>query len=166
MIYIAFITMLENFVIPSGFHKVEADKVSEVLSLSGSRSAMYFFENDTIKCSDEVISKDQKVTRNGKEETIQVYYLVCQINNGAPKAVPFASFRRFPKDVDTFLSKSTLMRDLFSGSDSERFNLIKGKTLKVTSVEEGEAIDWTQSNLETRDFKFKKGKFPVLNYAQ
>ena len=158
--------MFENFTIPSGFHKVEADKVSEVLSLSGSRSAMYFFANDKIECSSDILSRDREVTVNGKKETRPVYYLVCRINDGAPKAVPFASFRRFPKDVDAFLSKSSLMRDLFSGSDAERFDLIKGKTLEVTSIEEGEAIDWTQSNLETRDFKFKAAKFPVLDYAK
>ena len=157
--------MLE-YTLPVGFHKVDANKVSEVLSISGSRNAMYFFDGDTIECSDEVVCQERKVTRNGKEETMPIYYLMCKINDGAPKTVPFASFRRFPKEVDTFLNRSKLMRELFDGSDSQRFDLIKGKKLKVVGIEEGEAIDWTKSNLDTREFVYKKAKFPVLDYAK
>lgn len=157
--------MLE-YTLPVGFSKVDASKVSEVLSVSGSRNAMYFFDGDIIECSDEVVCRENTVTRNGKEEKMPIYYLMCRINDSAPKTVPFASFRRFPKDVDTFLNKSKLMRDLFDGSDSQRFDLIKGKKLKVVGIEEGEAIDWAKSNLDTREFVYKKAKFPVLDYAK
>lgn len=158
--------MWEGFKIPAGFHQVDASKVSEVLSLSGSRNAMYFFNGDKIECSDEVLCQERTVTRNGKEEKMPIYYLICRINEGAPKAVPFASFRRFPKEVDNFLNKSDLMRDLYDGSDSQRFELVKGRKLEVIGIEEGEAIDWTKSNPDTREFVYKKAKFPVLDYAK
>lgn len=156
--------MFENYTIPAGFEPV-ADTSS--LASSAIRSSIFFFEGDEITCSDKVVSK-VRTDRDGKTVTdkdgkpILVYYLVCSVNGGTPKPIPFGSFRRFPREADAFLGESDLMRQLYGGSDEDRFNLIKGKTLKVKRLVEGDAIDWTQSDAATRSYVYKKAKFPVL----
>ena len=156
--------MFENYTIPAGFELV-ADTSS--LASSALRSSIFFFEGDEITCSDKVVSK-VRTDRDGKAVTdkdgkpILVYYLVCSVNGGTPKPIPFGSFRRFPREADAFLGESDLMRQLYGGSDEDRFNLLKGKTLKVKRLVEGDAIDWLNSDRDTRTYVFKKAKFPVF----
>lgn len=154
--------MLEGFTIPAGFREVKGEELASALSLSASRSAMYFAKDDTITLTDSVLCQMRETTKDGQKTQVPVYYIVGRVNNGRPKPIPFAAFRRFPKEVDSFLEKSPLMRELYGGSDADRFDIIKGKTLKVTSLEDGETIDWQKSNLATRDFVYKPAKFPVL----
>ena len=51
-------------------------------------------------------------------------------------------------------------------SDRERFDLLKGRTVKVTRLEEGEAFDYSASNLATREYKYRKSKFDVLEFSE
>lgn len=156
--------MFENFTTPAGFEPVSDPSV---LTISGVRSSIFFFEGDEIICSDKIVSK-VRTDRDGKAVTdkdgqpILVFYLICSVNGGTPKPIPFGSFRRFPREADAFLGESDLMRQLYSGTDEDRFSLIKGKTLKVKRLVEGDAIDWTQSDAATRSYVYKKAKFPVL----
>ena len=158
--------------IPSGFTQVTD---LSVLSLSGSRSANYFFADDTIKISDKVYSQlrpSTKKTEDGKPVMQPVYYALVNITHkgsdkGYDKLLPLAAFRRLPKDSETFLATAgDLMRQLAGmSSDRERFDLLKGKTVKVTRLEDGEAFDYSASNLATRDFKYRKSKFAVLEFV-
>ena len=150
--------MFENFKIPEGFKKV--DDLS-VLTKSGDRTSLYLFKDDKIQISDEVVSKERKGS-DGQMHTI--FYIVCSINNKEPKPIPFGSFRRFPKDIESFLPKSTLMRDLYHGSDFERKKLLAGKTLKVVELVEGEAIDWDKSPVGG-PYVYRAAKFPVFTIA-
>ena len=159
--------------IPSGFTQVTD---LSVLSLSGSRSANYFFDGDEIKISDKVYSQlrpSTKKTDDGKPVMQPVYYALVNITHkgsdkGYDKLLPLAAFRRLPKDSETFLATAgDLMRQLAGMStDRERFDLLKGRTIKVTRLEEGEAFDYSASNFATRDFKYRKSKFAVLEFSE
>ena len=158
--------------IPTGFTQVTD---LSVLSLSGSRSANYFFTGDTIKISDKVYSQlrpSTKKTEDDKPIMQPVYYALVNITHegsdkGYDKLLPLAAFRRLPKDSETFLSTAgDLMRQLAGmSSDRERFELLKGRTVKVVRLEEGEAFDYSASNFATREYKYRKSKFAVLEFA-
>ena len=159
--------------IPTGFTQVTD---LSVLSLSGSRSANYFFADDTIKISDKVYSQLRpsatQTGEDGKPKMQPVYYALVNITHkgsdkGYDKLLPLAAFRRLPKDSEAFLSTAgDLMRQLAGmSSDRERFELLKGRTVKVARLEEGEAFDYSASNLATRDFKYRKSKFAVLEFV-
>ena len=156
--------MFENYNIPAGFTQVSD---LSALANSANRSAIFFHKDDEIACSDIVVSKvrtdkQNQPIKDDKGSPLLVFSLICSINNGKPRPVPFASFRRFPRDADEFLSKSDLARNLYTGSDEDRYNLLKGKTLKIKDLIEGEAIDWDKSNADTREFVYKKAKFPLF----
>ena len=158
--------------IPTGFTQVTD---LSVLSLSGSRSANYFFAGDKITISDKVYSQlrpSTKKTEDGKPIMQPVYYALVNITHegsdkGYDKLLPLAAFRRLPKDSETFLSTAgDLVRQLAGmSSDRERFELLKGKTVKVTRLEEGEAFDYSASNLATHEYKYRKSKFAVLEFV-
>ena len=123
--------------IPTGFTQVTD---LSVLSLSGSRSANYFFADDTIKISDKVYSQLRpsatQTGEDGKPKMQPVYYALVNITHkgsdkGYDKLLPLAAFRRLPKDSETFLSTAgDLMRQLAGmSSDRERFELLKGLRL-------------------------------------
>ena len=146
-----------------------------VLSLSGSRSANYFFAGDKITVSDKVYSQLRpsatQTDESGKPKMQPVYYALVNITNagsdkGYDKLLPLAAFRRLPKDSETFLATAgDLMRQLAGmSSDRERFDLLKGKTVKVARLEDGEAFDYQASNLATREYKYRKSKFAVLEF--
>ena len=159
--------------IPTGLTQVTA---LSVLSLSGSRSANYFFEGDEIKISDKVYSQlrpSTKKTDDGKPIMQPVYYALVNITHkgaaqGYDKLLPLAAFRRLPKDSEAFLAVAgDLVRQLAGmSSDRERFDLLKGRTVKVTRLEEGEAFDYSASNLATREYKYRKSKFAVLEFSE
>ena len=148
--------MFENN-IPEGFNKVESSRIGEVLSLSGSRSATYFFEGDTIVCSEEVFSKDFE-TASG--DTKPIPYLGCTVN-GRETMVPMAAFRRFPRNLETFIKENPSMKDFVNGSDAERYNLIKGKTIKVIKMVKGEVVDWSKTH-KGESAVYKTVSIPVL----
>ena len=95
--------------IPTGFTQVTD---LSVLSLSGSRSANYFFADDVIRISDKVYSQlrpSTKKTDDGKPIMQPVYYALVNITHkgsdkGYDKLLPLAAFRRLPKDSETFLA--------------------------------------------------------------
>ena len=158
--------------IPTGFTQVTD---LSVLSLSGSRSANYFFAGDKITVSDKVYSQLRpsatQTDESGKPKMQPVYYALVNITNagsdkGYDKLLPLAAFRRLPKDSETFLATAgDLMRQLAGmSSDRERFDLLKGKTVKVTRLEDGEAFDYSASNFATREYKYRKSKFAVLEF--
>ena len=159
--------------IPTGFTQVTD---LSVLSLSGSRSANYFFAGDKIKVSDKVYSQlrpSTKKTDDGKPIMQPVYYALVNITHegsdkGYDKLLPLAAFRRRPKDLETFLSTANDLTRQLAGmsSDRERFDLLKGRTVKVTRLEEGEAFDYSASNLATREYKYRKSKFAVLEFSE
>ena len=158
--------------IPSGFTQVTD---LSVLSLSGARSANYFFADDKIIISDKVYSQlrpSTEKTEDGKPKMQPVYYALVNITHkgsdkGYDKLLPLAAFRRLPKDSETFLATAgDLMRQLAGmSSDRERFDLLKGKTVKVARLEDGEAFDYQASNLATREYKYRKSKFAVLEFV-
>ena len=159
--------------IPTGFTQVTDNSV---LSLSGSRFPNYFFEGDEIKISDKVYSQlrpSTKKTDDGKPIMQPVYYALVNITHkgaaqGYDKLLPLAAFRRLPKDSEAFLAVAgDLVRQLAGmSSDRERFDLLKGRTVKVTRLEEGEAFDYSASNLATREYKYRKSKFAVLEFSE
>ena len=159
--------------IPTGFTQVTD---LSVLSLSGSNSANYFFAGDKIKVSDKVYSQlrpSTKKTDDGKPIMQPVYYALVNITHegsdkGYDKLLPLAAFRRRPKDLETFLSTANDLTRQLAGmsSDRERFDLLKGRTVKVTRLEEGEAFDYSASNLATREYKYRKSKFAVLEFSE
>ena len=159
--------------IPSGFTQVTD---LSVLSLSGSRSANYFFAGDKIKVSDKVYSQlrpSTKKTDDGKPIMQPVYYALVNITHegsdkGYDKLLPLAAFRRLPKDSEAFLSTANDLTRQLAGmsSDRERFDLLKGRTVKVTRLEEGEAFDYSASNFATHEYKYRKSKFAVLEFSE
>ena len=159
--------------IPTGFTQVTD---LSVLSLSGSRSANYFFAGDKIKVSDKVYSQlrpSTKKTDDGKPIMQPVYYALVNITHegsdkGYDKLLPLAAFRRLPKDSETFLSTANDLTRQLAGmsSDRERFDLLKGRTVKVIRLEEGEAFDYSASNFATREYKYRKSKFAVLEFDE
>lgn len=159
--------------IPSGFTQVTD---LSVLSLSGSRSANYFFAGDTITVSDKVYSQLRpsatQTGEDGKPKMLPVYYALVNIRHeggsqGYDKLLPLAAFRRLPKDSEAFLAKAgDLMRQLAGmSSDRERFDLLKNKTVKVSRLEDGESLDYQKTDFATRNFQYKPGKFAVLELA-
>lgn len=161
--------MFENISIPVGFTIVN-DLTK--LNTSGSRQSRLFFKDDQIIVSDKVFSsvrtdKDGADMKDKNGQPILVFHIGCAINGATETTVPFASFRRFPREVESFLAESALMRQLYSGTDLDRFNLIKGHTLKVTKILEGEAIDWVASagRADGEPYVFKKAKFAVFDFA-
>jgi len=154
--------MLELQKIPEGYTKVEPEQIAAVLQNSGSRGAVLFFKGDKIQISDIVASRNVKL--NGKDQV--VYCIYVQINEQAPKFIPFASFRQFPRDAQELLGKNAFMRALYDGSDADRFSLIAKKTLIVEELIEGEGIDWQKSKPEEKQFVYKTKKFPVFNITQ
>lgn len=159
--------------IPTGFTQVTD---LSVLSLSGSRSANYFFAGDKIKVSDKVYSQlrpSTKKTDDGKPIMQPVYYALVNITHegsdkGYDKLLPLAAFRRLPKDSEVFLSTANDLTRQLAGmsSDRERFDLLKGRTVKVVRLEEGEAFDYSASNLATHEYKYRKSKFAVLEFSE
>ena len=159
--------------IPTGFTQVTD---LSVLSLSGSRSANYFFAGDKIKVSDKVYSQlrpSTKKTDDGKPIMQPVYYALVNITHegsdkGYDKLLPLAAFRRRPKDLETFLSTANDLTRQLAGmsSDRERFDLLKGRTVKVTRLEEGEAFDYSARSLATHEYKYRKSKFAVLEFSE
>lgn len=159
--------------IPAGFTEVTDPSV---LSASGTRSANYFFAGDVISVSDKVFStlrpSATKTDKDGKPEMQPVYYALVNIcpeggSQGYDKLLPLAAFRRLPKDSEAFLAKAgDLMRQLAGmSSDRERFDLLKGKTLRVSRLEDGETLDYQKTDFATRNFQYKPGKFAVLEFA-
>lgn len=158
--------------IPTGFTQVTD---LSVLSASGSRSANYFFAGDRVTVSDKVYSQLRpsatQTDESGKPKMQPVYYALVNIthegsDNGYDKLLPLAAFRRLPKDSESFLATAgDLMRQLAGmSSDYERFDLLKGKTVKVARLEDGEAFDYSASNFATREYKYRKSKFAVLEF--
>lgn len=157
--------MLEP-IIPNGFAEVK--DLSE-LAQSGSRGARLFFKGDTLEIGTQVFSKN-RTDKDGKDvlkdgKPIPVYYIAVSVNGSKPVPVPMASFRRFPRDINGFLepSDASLMRDLYNGSDEDRYKILSGKTLTVSRTVEGEAIDWTKTQLASDGtYYFKTSKFAVF----
>ena len=96
--------------IPTGFTQVTD---LSVLSLSGSRSANYFFAGDRITVSDKVYSQLRpsatQTDESGKPKMQPVYYALVNITHkgsdkGYDKLLPLAAFRRLPKDSEAFPS--------------------------------------------------------------
>lgn len=157
--------MLE-ITIPAGYNLVADPEVK--LSNYGLRGNYLFFTGDTIELSDKICSRivTDKAGNSVKDKdgnAILSYAIMASVNGGTPRPIPIGTFRRFPRDPESFLSKSNLMRSLFTGSDADRYALLKGKKLRVTSVEAGEAIDWDKSDADTKNFVFKQAKFPVFD---
>lgn len=158
--------MLEPIITPNGFTLVTDP--SE-LANSGSRGARLFFKGDTLEIGDQIFSRvrtdknGDPVLKDGKP--VIVYYIAVGINGCKPIPVATASFRRFPRDVNAFLdaADASLMRELFNGSDEDRYDLLKGKTLEVLRTVEGEAIDWTKtSQASDGTYYYKTSKFAVF----
>lgn len=160
--------MFEGITIPDGFNKVEASKRDEILSKSGSRSGVYFFAGDVVVVGDDndLYSIDRTVKANGKEESRTIPYVACKVNGGVkPILVPLSAFRNFPVvDTDKFFEKHPAMKALYNGSDRERFDIIKGKTIKVTALEEGQAFDFAQCDFTNRKYVYKTSRFAVFEF--
>lgn len=160
--------MFEGVTIPVGFNKVEADRRSEILSKSGSRSGVYFFAGDVIVVGgdDDLYSTIRTVKVNGKEESRTIPYVACKVNaNQKPVLVPLSAFRNFPVvDTDKFFEKHPAMKALYNGSDRERFDVIKGKTIKVTALEEGQAFDFAQCDFANRKYVYKTSRFAIFEF--
>lgn len=157
--------MFENIILPVGFHKVETTELEKTLSTIGTRSANYFFKDDIIEFSDIVVIDDAFVPRsernNPNAQKRIVAYIYAAVN-GVEKRLPLGSFNRFPRDVDAFLEKHPIARSLYQGSHYDRYLFLKGKKLKVTAVEEWEAVDWSKSDLSTNHFEYKSSKYPIF----
>ena len=157
--------MFENITLPAGFHKVETADVEKVLSTIGTRSATYFFTNDIIEFSDIVVVDDAFVPRseknnpNAQKRTVAYIYATV---NGVEKRLPLGAFNRFPRDIDKFLERSSVARSLYQGSHYDRYLFLKGKKLKVSTVEDWEAVDWSKSDLATNHFEYKTSKYPIF----
>lgn len=160
--------MFEKLTIPAGFNKVEDSDLSAVLSNSGNRGAGYFFANSEIIVPDDARvfgrERDSKDSE-GNARTLIVPYIEASIN-GQARLVPFSAFRRFPAvDAAEFASKTTLMQQLFVGSDAERLSTLRGKTIIVSEMVPGKARDWSASPVGTPqdEVKYYETKFPVLD---
>lgn len=148
--------------IPEGFQEVAPEQVNAVLSNSGNRGMGYFFKNDEIVIPDEVtVISQERETSNG--DAITVPYIACNVN-GKARWVPFSAFRRWPsKDSASFVERTPLMKSLFVGSDAERLQILKGITIVIREMVEGETRDWTACPAGFEgDIVYRKSKFPVL----
>lgn len=161
--------MYENYPLPAGFTAVSD---INALATSGARNSVFFAEGQTIQIGDGAPCSAVRTSRDGKPVTdkagkpILVYYLACSVDGAEPRPIPFGAFRRFPKDAEAFLAQSELMRRLYSGTDLDRYNLLKGKRLKVAKLVPGLALDFDKSDLDTRTFVYKDAKFPIFEISE
>jgi len=151
------------FTLPEGCTKVAKEEVANILPNCGSKTSSLFFPGDVIKINEDVYTKIFKA--DGSDKEIPVAYIHCEVN-AIEQVVSFSSFRRFPKDVDAFIKKAPFHRNLFNGSDYDRYLFLKGKTIVVDSIYEGEAIDWRLSDVDAKNYVFKTSKFPIFKERQ
>lgn len=151
--------------IPEGFNKVEAAQAAQILSKSGSRQGVYFFKGDRIVLGDQIYSKTRQVkTADGKTEDRNIPYIAAEIN-GKNTLIPMSAFRNFPVvDTEKFFEAYPQMKPLYNGSDYERYELLKGKTLTVVELVDGKSFDFAKSDFTNRNYVYKNSKFAVFNF--
>lgn len=160
--------MLDN-ILKQGFEEV---KDLSALRTSGSRNSRLFFVDDTITIGDTVVlrrlvDKDGKPIISRKTGVQAVaYYAIGQIN-GQEAPVPLATFRRWPHDLQAFFDEGGLSRSLYDcETDLERYNLLKGKTVKVIKVVDGQTTDFRAAPDAAGKYPSKSAKFPVFDWVK
>lgn len=127
--------------IPAGYNKVEDQQIQNVLSNSHNKSGFKFFDGDIIKIGTEVYTKEREERDSNGNPRISCF-IEAEIRE-KPVFLNMACFSSMPRDVDAMIAQYPFMANLVNGSDWDRYQAIKGKSLKVTLVE-GQGIDWTQ----------------------
>lgn len=157
--------MFDPSYIPEGFNRVEASQAAQILSKSGSRQGVYFFKDDKIVLGDQIYSKTRQVkTADGKMEDRNIPYIAAEIN-GKNTLIPMSAFRNFPVvDTEKFFDAYPQMKPLYNGSDYERYELLKGKTLTVTDVVTGKSFDFAKSDFTARNYVYKDSKFAIFTF--
>lgn len=154
--------MQESRIFPRDFQEVAPADYDKVLSSTGNRGSIRLFLDDKIVVGSTVATREFK-PKNG-DKAVVVPFVDGSIN-GVKRPIPFSLFRRFPRNPDQLLNEAPLMKSLYNcPSDYDRFELVKGRTLKVAKIVEGEAIDFAK----TTDFSnavYRTATFPVLAYA-
>lgn len=148
--------------LPANAALVPDSELSTFLPKSGNRGAHRWSVDDkvVIPADTQVYSIDRGTDGNSK----LVAYIGAEVN-GRPMLLPFSAFRAFPRDDMDFVqqSHSEVMKALLNGDDFDRFQYLKGKSLRVSAVEEWETRDWNASPSGTKtDIKYKKAKFAVF----
>ena len=151
--------------IPEGFNKVEAAQAAQILSKSGSRQGVYFFKGDKIVLGEQIYSKVRQVkTAAGQTEDRIIPYLAAEVN-GRDTLIPMSAFRNFPVvDTEKFFDQHPQMKPLYNGTDYDRYELLKGKTLTVTDVVSGKGFDFAKSDFANRNYVYKDSKFAVFEF--
>lgn len=155
---------------PAGFQEVPAASLESTLATLGVRSTVLLFEGNTLTVSDKVFAKprtnsDGTPVLDANGQTVLTYYILVNIDGKVDRPIPLGTFRRVPRDVSAFLDGHPLQQECYQAdSYLSLFNVIKGKTLKVENLAEGDTIDWSANNGTGRtpsgDWVFKKAKFP------
>lgn len=160
--------MLDN-ILKQGFEEV---KDLTALRTSGSRNSRLFFIDDVITIGDTVIlrrlvDKDGKPVISKKTGVQAVaYYVIGQIN-GQEAPISLATFRRWPHDLQAFFNEGGLSRQLYDcETDLERYNLLKGNTVKVVKVVDGQTTDFRAAPDSAGKYPSKSAKFPVFDWVK
>lgn len=150
-----------QFIAPADFHKVEDQQLNEVLSNSHARNGFKFFDGDVVKFGTQVYTHERQEKDSNGNPRISCF-IEAEIH-GKPLLLSFACLSSFPRDVDSMAVKYPFMAQLINGSDFERYDLIKGKSFKVSLIE-GEGIDWTKYKPGDKGdaLVWKTKKFPMF----
>ena len=98
----------------------------------------------------------------GREPSLK-YYIECSVNGYESRPVPLSVFHRFPVDNNWISSKTPFMSKLSCCSDdSELFELISGKTVKVLDVVPGYEIDFEAPRKSDGSYSLRKSMFPIF----
>ena len=132
--------MFEN--VPDGFQVVDPSS----LSGKGERTYVPLVKGDRIAVGNRCFSKPFVDKTTG--ETRETFFIEVTLN-GKDHLLPTGTFRRFPKAVEDLIPKYPVMRELYSGDDLSRFNALKGRTLEVKEVLEGEFLDFEKCDFQS-----------------
>lgn len=160
--------MLDN-ILKQGFEEV---KDLTALRTSGSRNSRLFFADDVITLGDVIVLK-RLVDKDGKAiisrktgEQAVAYYAIGTVN-GREAPIPLATFRRWPHDLQAFFNEGGLSRSFYDcETDLERYNLLKGKTVKVIKVVDGQTTDFRAAPDSAGKYPSKSAKFPVFDWVK
>lgn len=149
------------------------EEVSDLSALrtSGSRNSRLFFAGDEITLGDTVVLR-RLVDKEGKPliskktgEQAVAYYAIGTVNSATNVPIPLATFRRTPHDLQAYFNEGGISRALYDAeTDLERYNLLKGKTVKVVKIVDGQTTDFRAAPDAAGKYPAKSAKFPVFDW--
>lgn len=166
-----------------GMTAVQANDLAKVLSDSG-RSAFQFRENDIVTLYPEQVfaktvtrkDKDGKdlVDKDNKPVTITRYYYGAVRNNIAT-LIPVSSMRLMPS-FHAYDDPAKAQAEFFDGfdkhralaltacSDYDRAQMLKDHPTFVVHIAKAKGVDWRNSDLASRTFKYCDQDFPQFDF--